>query len=118
MSCGYERKKTEELMEKYVKRNTIPKSDVLKMLKNFAKSVKQFENTPSCYLPGQKPPVLSKESEKENILIRKFNANIDDELNKLINYYYIKPDKRTRTGISKSNYSHNVWGGNGKQTDV
>jgi len=117
MSCGYERRKIEKLLEKNIKRNTIHKSEVLQILKDFAASVKQFENMPGCYLKGQTPPTLSKEAEKENVLIRKFNSGVDEELKKIVNYYYIKLDKRTRTGSSKSDYSHNVWSASG-QTDV
>lgn len=94
MSCGYYKDEIGKILLKHVDRKTIPKKDVIKIIKLFASSVKYQEHLPGCYLPGQTPPTLSNEHLKENELIKTINGNTKEQLEKILNLDHVKQTRK------------------------
>lgn len=67
------------------KRKTLDKKQTIKVVKQLLESSKYQRHLPACYLKGQKPCSLIKKHEEENLLIDKFNANIDQIIDSILN---------------------------------
>lgn len=72
-----------DMLIKFGHRQTLPKKEFLRTVVSLMEGCKALEHYPACNLPGQKPSRLSEEHEKENVIIRKLNKDIDAEIKRV-----------------------------------
>lgn len=64
--------------DKFKIRKTVPKKESVKAIHDIILSLQIQPHYPGCYLPGQIPPKLSKEDQKENEFIEILNSRLKE----------------------------------------